>query len=60
MVGAAISNAAGALVLEDVLDRDAFRLLLGPWQQAIGSLIPVGPGSGSPARRQPESPRLIR
>ena len=43
-VGAAIANAAGALVIEDVLDEKVFNLLIGPWQQAIGSLVPVGPG----------------
>ena len=44
MVGAAIGNAAGALVLEDVLDQEDFRWLVGPWQQAIGTLVPMGPG----------------
>ena len=44
MVGAAIGNAAGALVLEDVLEEEDFRWLVGPWQQAIGTLVPVGPG----------------
>jgi hypothetical protein len=43
-VGVAVANAAGALVLEDVLPADAFDTLFGPWQQAIGKLIPVGPG----------------
>lgn len=43
-IGRAISNAAGALVLEDALDAKAFQFLVGPWQQAIGTLTPVGPG----------------
>jgi len=46
IVGAAIANAAGALVVEDVIDDKAFHLLVGPWQQAMGSLVPVGPGVG--------------
>ncbi|HEX7197462.1 MAG TPA: hypothetical protein VF364_11600 [Candidatus Limnocylindria bacterium] len=46
MVGAAIANAAGALVVEDVIDDKAFHLLVGPWEQALGSLVPVGPGIG--------------
>ena len=45
MVGAAIANAAGALVVEDEIDDKAFQLLLGPWEQAIGRLVPVGPGA---------------
>lgn len=48
LVGAAIANAAGALVIEDVLDDELFQLLFGPWRQAIGTLVPVGPGAGSP------------
>jgi hypothetical protein len=43
-VGVAVANAAGALVVEDYLPADAFEVLFGPWQQAIGRLIPVGPG----------------
>ena len=43
-VGAAVADAAGALVLEDVLDARTFDTLFGPWQQAIGRLQPVGPG----------------
>lgn len=53
IVGAAIANAAGAVVVEDVLDDRPFQLLVGPWRQAIGILTPVGPGgrtaAGSPA-----------
>jgi hypothetical protein len=43
-VGVAVANAASALVVEDLLPADAFDILFGPWQQAIGRLIPVGPG----------------
>lgn len=43
-VGAAIANAAGALVVADALDDKAYQLLVGPWQQAIGTMTPVGPG----------------
>ena len=45
-VGAAIANAAGALIVEDILDEKAFQLLVGPWRQAIGMMTPVGPGVG--------------
>jgi hypothetical protein len=44
VVGSAIANAAGALVLADVLSREDFTTLTGPWRQAIGNLVPVGPG----------------
>jgi hypothetical protein len=44
MVGSAIGNAAGALVLEEVLDKEDFLWLIGPWRQAIGTMVPVGPG----------------
>jgi hypothetical protein len=50
MVGAAIGNAAGALVVEEVLDDKPFQVLIGPWRQAIGTLTPVGPGIGSAER----------
>jgi hypothetical protein len=43
-VGAAIANAAGALVVEEVLDDKLYRLLIGPWQQAMDTMTPVGPG----------------
>jgi hypothetical protein len=46
-VGAAIANAAGALVVEDLLDDKSFQFLIGPWQQSIGTLTPVGPGIGT-------------
>lgn len=49
VVGAAIANAAGALVLANELSRDDFTSLMGPWRQAIGTMAPVGPGQ--PARR---------
>ena len=48
MVGAAIANAAGALVIEDSLDDKLFHLLAGPWHQAIGRLTPMGPGTLTP------------
>jgi hypothetical protein len=44
LVGAAIANAAGALVIEDVLDDAPFQVLIGAWQQALGRMVPVGPG----------------
>ena len=49
-VGAAIANAAGALIVEDILDDKSFQLLMGPWQQAVGMLVPVGPGAGKASR----------
>lgn len=45
MVGSAIANAAGALVVESLLEEEEFRLLFGPWRQALGTLTPVGPGT---------------
>ena len=48
MVGSAIANAAGALVIGDALDDKLFHLLTGPWNQAIGSLTPMGPGTLMP------------
>ncbi len=44
MVGRAIANAAGAFVVNGVLDNKQFDLLIGPWRQAFGLLTPVGPG----------------
>ena len=44
VVGSAIANAAGALVLADVLDPKDFTALIGPWRQAMGTMVPVGPG----------------
>ncbi|HEX5040140.1 MAG TPA: hypothetical protein VFW95_08405 [Candidatus Limnocylindria bacterium] len=44
-VSGAVSNAAGALVVEDTLESKPFDLLFGPWQQALGRLVPTGPGS---------------
>ena len=44
-VSGAVANAAGALVVEDSLETKPFDLLFGPWQQALGRLTPVGPGS---------------
>jgi hypothetical protein len=48
VVGQAIANAAGALVVSGILDDQPYQLLLGPWRQAMGTLTPVGPGM--PAR----------
>ena len=44
LVGQAIVNAAGALVVYTFLDERELQLLVGPWRQAMGSLEPVGPG----------------
>lgn len=44
VVGSAIANAAGALVLADVLDPGDFTALVGPWRQAMGTMVAVGPG----------------
>ena len=46
VVGHAIANAAGALVVADSLDLGSFQVLVGPWRQAFG-LVPVGPGMTS-------------
>jgi hypothetical protein len=45
IVSGAVANAAGALVVEDMLEQKPFDLLFGPWEQAMGRLTPVGPGS---------------
>jgi hypothetical protein len=50
MVGRTLANAAGAFVVDDVLDHEHFDLLIGPWRQAFGLLTPVGPGVST---RQP-------
>jgi hypothetical protein len=47
-VGAAIANAAGAMVIEDVLDEKPYQLLIGPWQQAMGTMVATGPGGMTP------------
>ena len=57
VVGSAIANAAGALVLADELSRDDFTSLTGPWRQAIGSMVPVGPGQPT---RQASAEILVR
>ena len=49
LVGQAIADVAGALVVSDVLDDGAFKVLVGPWRQAMG-LTPVGPGLTSRER----------
>jgi hypothetical protein len=46
IVGRAIANAAGALVLQGTLDDRSYQVLYGPWRQAIGTLVAVGPGIG--------------
>ena len=53
LVGAAIANAAGALVVEDSIDDRTFQILVGPWKQTIGTMIPVGPGWASDVSRRP-------
>jgi hypothetical protein len=60
-VSGAVANAAGALVVEDTLDAKPFDLLFGPWQQALGRIIPVGPGSAfaEPAHERRRG-RLLR
>ena len=47
VVGSAIANAAGGLVLAEVLDPKDFTALVGPWRQAMGTLVLVGPGQPS-------------
>jgi hypothetical protein len=49
LVGRAIANAAGAVYLQRDLDHDTYMALIGPWRQAVGLLVPVGPGIGAPA-----------
>ncbi len=53
IVGQAIGNAAGALVVNGLIDDKAFQQLFSPWSQAMGTLVPVGPGvpSRQPIRR---------
>ena len=68
LVGAAIANAAGAFVVGDGLDDKLFHLLTGPWNQAIGTLAPVGPGTLTPVgpgvkaaeRSRPYATRVAR
>jgi hypothetical protein len=45
-VAFAVSNAAGALAVADLLGQREFQLLFGPWQRAIGErrLVATGPG----------------
>ncbi|MGH2393680.1 MAG: hypothetical protein ACRDGH_09335 [Candidatus Limnocylindria bacterium] len=47
LVGRTISNAAGAALLQGILDAHAYGVLMGPWRQALGQLVPVGPGTGA-------------
>ena len=56
VVGAAIANAAGALVIQDELDPKDLISLIGPWRQAVGTMVPVGPGQ----RTREPSAELIR
>ena len=53
-VATTISNAAGALVVADLLDRRDYQLLYGPWRQAIGEspLVAVGPGTATSAEHR--------
>lgn len=51
LVGQAIADAAGALVVGDLLEDRAFKVLVGPWRQAFG-LTPVGPGLTASERVQ--------
>jgi hypothetical protein len=44
VVGQAISNAAGAMVVHSALDEKHLHALMGPWRLAMGSMEPVGPG----------------
>jgi hypothetical protein len=44
IVGQAIGNAAGALVVKGLVDDKTFQQLFAPWSQALGTLVPVGPG----------------
>lgn len=53
IVGQAIGNAAGALVVKDLIDDKAFLQLFSPWRQAIGTLVAVGPGLPSRPRIRP-------
>jgi len=50
IVGQAVANAAGAVVVNGVVNEKAFHHLFAPWRQAMGTLVPVGPGV---ATRQP-------
>ena len=44
VVGHAIANAAGALVVYSTLDEQQLQALNGPWRVAMGSMQPMGPG----------------
>jgi hypothetical protein len=56
LVNQAIANAAGALVVSDILDQKSLLQLIGPWRQAMGSLSPVGPGVGARERLSMDQP----
>jgi hypothetical protein len=56
-VSATIANAAGAVVVQDLLDLEDFELLYRPWRLATqrSGLVPTGPGRtpfGVPQRRR--------
>ena len=53
MVGRAVANAAGAVVVFAALDEKHAQTLFGPWRLAMGSLEPVGPGVGARALARP-------
>ncbi len=44
VVGQAIANAAGAMVVYTALDDKQLQALNGPWRVAMGAMEPVGPG----------------
>lgn len=57
-VSATIANAAGAVVMQDLLEPEDFDLLFRPWRLATrrSELVPTGPGHtpfGVPQRRRP-------
>jgi hypothetical protein len=54
LIGRAIANAAGGLVIYTDLDDESSRMLIGPCRMAMGwSLEPVGPGLSKARRPQP-------
>ncbi len=60
-VGGAVANAAGALVVEDVIDEETYTALYGPWRQALGAnLMPVGPGYHAPSIGAAVPQRVVR
>jgi hypothetical protein len=56
-VAGAVTNAAGALVVQDLIDDRTYATLYGPWSQAFGTnLVPVGPGFHAPVIRSAPRP----